>query len=111
MGKTPVTVVITCSIQPDKIEMARHALEANIKIVMELEPACHGIYVYDDPKAPQRLLIIEDWESEDAFTGAHMQTPHMQAFLKMSEEFLDGVAHFSFWRQSTRRSQVGRQRV
>jgi quinol monooxygenase YgiN len=99
MTTTPVTVVITCAIQPGKIEMARQALEANIRIVMELEPACHGIYVHDDPKDPQRLLIIEYWESEDAFTGAHMQTPHMQTFLKTAEEFLDGVADFSFWRE------------
>jgi quinol monooxygenase YgiN len=99
MRKTPVTVVITCTIQRDKIEIARHALEANIKIVMEREPACHGIHVHDDPKNPQRLLIIEHWESEDAFTGPHMQTPQMQAFFKTSKEFLDGVADFSFWRE------------
>jgi quinol monooxygenase YgiN len=99
MTTTPVTVVITCTIQSDKIEIARHALEANIRIVMEREPACHGIYVHDDPKNPQRLLIIEYWESEDAFTGAHMQTPHMQTFLKTAEGFLDGVADFSFWRE------------
>ncbi len=99
MTNTPVTVVITCTIQSDKIEMARHALEANIKLVTELEPACRGIYVHDDPKDPQRLLIIEYWESEEAFTGPHMQTPHMQTFLKTAEGFLDGAADFSFWRQ------------
>ena len=99
MRKTHITVVITCTIQRDKIEMAIHALEENIKIVMEREPACHGIQVHDDPKNPQRLLIIEHWESEDVFTGAHMRTPHMQAFFETSKEFLDGVADFSFWRE------------
>ena len=95
----PITVVITCMIKPDKIEMARRELEANIKTVMANEPACHGIRVHDDPKNPQRLLIIEYWNSEEVFTGPHMQTPHMQTFLKTAEEFLDGVAEFGFWRE------------
>ncbi len=99
MTTTPVTVVITCTIQPGKIQIARHALEANIKLVMEHEQACHGIHVHDDPKNPQRLLIIEYWESEEVFTGPHMQTPHMQSFLKTAEQFLDGKAEFSFWRE------------
>jgi quinol monooxygenase YgiN len=95
----PVTVVITCAIRPDKLETARRELEAIIKIVMANEPACHGIRVYEDPKNPQHLLIIEDWDSEEIFTGPHMQTPHMQSFLKKAEGFLDGVAEFGFWRE------------
>jgi len=95
----PVTVVITCAIKLDKMAMARQALEANIKTVMANEDACHGIRVHDDPKNPQRLLIIEYWDSEEAFTGPHMQTPHMQSFLKTAEEFVDGTAEFGFWRE------------
>jgi quinol monooxygenase YgiN len=54
----PVTVVITGTIKPDKMEMAKRELDANIKLVMANEPACHGIRVYDDPKNPRQLLII-----------------------------------------------------
>lgn len=95
----PVTVVITCAIKPDQLATARRELEAVIKTVMENEPACHGIRVHDDPKNPQRLLIIEDWDSEEIFNGPHMQTPHMQSFLKKAEGFLDGAAEFGFWRE------------
>jgi quinol monooxygenase YgiN len=95
----PVTVVITCAILPGKLETARRELEAVIKTVMGSESPCRGIRVHDDPKNPQRLLIIEDWDSEEIFTGPHMQTPHMQAFLKKAEGFLDGVAEFGFWRE------------
>ena len=95
----PVTVVITCAIKPDKLATAKRELEAIVKIVMANEPACHGIRVHDDPKNPQRLLIVEDWDSEEIFTGPHMQMPHMQSFLKKAEEFLDGAAEFSFWRE------------
>lgn len=99
MTSEPVTVVIACSIKPQMLETAKRELEAVIRIVMAKEPACRGIRVHEDPKNPQRLLIIEHWESEEIFNGAHMQMPHMQAFLKKAEEFLDGVAQFSFWRQ------------
>ncbi len=96
---TSVTVVITCALQPDKVEMARRELQAVIKTVMANEPACRGIRVHDDPKDPQRLLIIEYWDSEEAFTGPHMQTPHMRTFLKTAKKFLDGEAEFGFWRE------------
>jgi quinol monooxygenase YgiN len=94
-----VTVVITAAIKPDQLAAARQELEAVIKIVMASEPACHGIRVHEDPKNPQRLLIIEQWDSEEIFNGPHMQTPHMQAFLKKAEGFLDGAAEFAFWRE------------
>jgi quinol monooxygenase YgiN len=95
----PVTVVITCAIKPDKLETAKRELEAIITIVMTEEPACRGIRVHEDSKNPQRLMIIESWDSEEIFTGPHMQTPHMQSFLRKAEEFLDGVAEFGFWRE------------
>ena len=94
-----VTVVITCSIKQGMMETALRELEAVIKIVMAKETACHGIYVHVESKKAQRLLIIEHWESEEVFNGPHMQTDHMQTFLKASGEFLDGVAEFSFWKE------------
>jgi quinol monooxygenase YgiN len=81
------------------MEMAKRELKAIIKTVMANEAACHGIRVHDDPKNPHRLLIIEYWDSEEIFTGPHMQSPHMQTFLKTAETFLDGVAEFGFWRE------------
>ncbi len=99
MASKPVTVVITCAIRPEMLDTARRELEAVIKTVLANEPACHGIRVHEDPRNPQRLMIIEHWESEEIFTGPHMQTPHMQSFLKKAEGFLDGVAEFGFWQE------------
>lgn len=95
----PVTVVITCTIRRDQLATARRELEAVIQTVMANEPACHGIRVHEDPRKPERLLILEHWDSEEIFTGPHMQTPHMQSFLQKAAGFLDGVADFSFWRE------------
>jgi quinol monooxygenase YgiN len=50
------------------------------------------------------MLIIEHWDSEEIFVGPHMQTPHMQTFLKAAEEFLDGEANFGFWHEIIVRS-------
>ena len=44
-------------------------------------------------------MLIEHWDSKEIFTGAHMQTPHMQAFLHRAAEFLAGSPEFSFWRE------------
>ncbi len=99
MQTEAVTVVITCAIRPDQLATAKRELAAIIETVMANEPACHDIRVHEDPRNPQRLLIIENWDSEEIFTGPHMQTPHMQSFLKKAEGFLDGVAEFGFWRE------------
>ena len=94
-----VTVVITCAIKPDKLEMARRELSAVIELVLANEPACSGIRVHEDTKNPQRILIIEHWESEEVFTGPHMQMPYMKAFLETAQEFVQGTAEFGFWRE------------
>ena len=95
----PVTVVIASVIKPGKMEIAKRELNTVIKTVIEQESACQGIQVYDDPGNPQRLLIIEKWSSAEIFLGTHMQTPHMMAFMKMAESFLDGKAEFTFWNE------------
>jgi len=98
-GLKQVTVVISCAIMPGKIEVAIQALKAVIKTVMLQEKACRGIRVHQDPDNPQRLLIIENWESKKVFLGPHMQTAHMIAFMKLAESFLDGKAEFNFWNE------------
>lgn len=95
----PVTVVITCAIRPEKLIMAKRALNNVIKTVISIEKACKGIQVHQDPDHPQRLLIIERWDSKEIFLGAHMQTHHMIAFLKLAKSFLDGEAVFNFWNE------------
>ena len=100
MDTQPVTVVITCAIKPEALETARRELAAVIAIVLATEPACRGIRVHEDPRNPRRLMIIEHWDSEEIFTGPHMQMPHMRAFLEKAEGFLDGAAEFGFWRET-----------
>jgi quinol monooxygenase YgiN len=101
INSKPVTVAITCTIKPDKIEVAKRELSAIIKTVMATERECKGIRVHEDPDDLRRLLIIEYWDSKQHFLGPHMQTPHMVEFLKTAESFLDGKAEFSFWNENS----------
>jgi quinol monooxygenase YgiN len=94
-----VTVVIACPIQPDKIDLARREFTDIIKTVVTQEAACHGIHLHSNSADPKRLLLIEYWDSQEAFTGPHMQTPHMQSFLKRAEGFLAGPPEFGFWKE------------
>ncbi|HEU6455792.1 MAG TPA: putative quinol monooxygenase [Roseateles sp.] len=96
----PVTVVISCAILPDKLDMARRELQAVIGQVMAKEPACRGIRVHEAADAPHRWLIVEQWASREAFTGPHLQQPHMQAFMQAAPAFLDGQADFGFWHET-----------
>lgn len=93
-----VAAVIICPIQSGKVELARREFSEIIRTVVRDEDACHGIWLHEDPEDPHRLMLIEHWDSKEIFTGAHMQTPHMQAFLQRAAEFLAGAPEFSFWR-------------
>jgi quinol monooxygenase YgiN len=97
--KDVTTVVITCQIQPGKADVARQEFSAIITTVVANEAACHGIDLHLDPEDPLRLLLIEYWDSKEAFTGPHMQTPHMQAFLQRAQAFLAATPDFGFWHQ------------
>jgi quinol monooxygenase YgiN len=92
------TIVITCRIQPGRSELAREEFSGIIQTVVSNESACHGIDLHLDPEDPHRLLLVEYWDSKEAFTGPHMQTPHMQAFFQRAQAFLAGEPEFGFWR-------------
>ena len=55
--------------------------------------------VHDDPRNPQRLLIIEHWDSEETLPALTSETPYMKTFLETAQEFLQGTAEFGFWRE------------
>jgi quinol monooxygenase YgiN len=94
-----VTVLIACRIVPDKIDIARREFTSIIANVVANEAACHGIRLQQDVDEPRRLLLIEEWDSKEAFTGPHMQTPHMQGFLERAQKFLAGPPEFRFGRE------------
>src|SRR5688572_5704229 len=94
-----ITVLIACPIKPDKIDDARREFTSIIATVAANEAACHGIRLHEDVDDPHRLLLIEEWDSKEAFTGPHMQTAHMQAFLQRAQSFVSAAPEFRFGRE------------
>ncbi len=93
----PVTVVIVYETQPGKGEAGLVALSALVKTVVAEEPACLGITVSRDVSDPTRILLTEEWADQASYVGPHMQTPHIQAFIRRAPEIFAGPPDISFW--------------
>jgi len=97
MSTTPVTVVITYRAQPGKGAAARAALAPLVKTVLANEPDCLGITTLQDAADDTRFLLYERWTSQAAYTGPHMQTPHIKAFIQGAAAIFAGPPDISFW--------------
>ncbi|MER7757183.1 putative quinol monooxygenase [Kitasatospora sp. NPDC097643] len=53
------------------------------------EPGCLSYRNYLDPEDPRVLVVVEEWESREAFE-AHLASPHLAASLGRTAELLDG---------------------
>lgn len=97
-GAEEVTVVIAYQAQPGKAETARRELAELVTTVVAQEPDCREIRLLQDPADPHRLLLVERWTSQEAFTGPHMETPHLQGFMNRAPGFIAGPPEIRFWR-------------
>lgn len=98
MPKSDVTVIIRYEAKPGKTETARRELTELVNTVVKEELACRGIWLHQDTATPEKLLLVEHWTSKEAYTGPHMQTPHLTAFVGRAFEFLAGPPEITFWR-------------
>ena len=98
MSEGDVTVMIRYLAQAGQAARAKDELEALVKVVLAEEPACRGIWIHENTSAPEQLLLIERWTDEASYTGPHMQTPHIRAFMTRARDFSAGPPEISFWR-------------
>jgi quinol monooxygenase YgiN len=99
MPPAPVTVLIAYRALPGKSAQAREALAALAGTVLAEEPDCLGISLLQNPADDTRFLLHEQWTSQAAYTGPHMQTPHLVAFIQRAAETFAGRPEISFWRE------------
>lgn len=99
MPATAVTVVIIYRAQPGKGATARAALAPLIQTVLAREPDCLSITMLQDAADETRFLLYERWTSQAAYTGPHMQTPHIQAFIQGAAAIFAGPPDISFWHE------------
>lgn len=97
MAEKPVIVVISYRAQPGKGDRARLELTALVKEVVAREPDCLGIRLHQGSEDETRILLYEQWTSREAYTGPHMQTPHLSAFRTRAREFFAGPPTIEFW--------------
>ncbi len=97
MAQDPVVVVIHYQAQPAQSARTSTELRALIREVVALEPDCLGIRLHIDAGDPSRLMLYERSTSQEAYTGPHMQTPHLDAFIAKAAEFLAGPPVIEFW--------------
>jgi len=95
----PVTVVINYRAQPGKAAAASKALADLIALVLAREPDCLGITTLRDTGDEGHFLLYEQWTSQAAYAGPHLQTPHIQAFIGRAAEIFTGRPDISFWRE------------
>ncbi len=102
MKPTFVTVVIEYRALPGQAERALTELDRLVAIVVKEEADCFGIQVLQDATDPARLLLVEQWSSEEAYLGPHFETPHLQAFIVQAREIFAGPPAIGYWHlQST----------
>ena len=93
----PVIVVISYVAQPGQGARALEELQVLIREVVAHEPECGGIRIHHDPADDTRILLYEEWNSREAYTGPHMQTPHIRAFIDRARDFVAGPPAIEFW--------------
>lgn len=98
MSRNDVTVVIRYEAKPGMAGTAVRELTALINTVVKEESACRGIWMHQDTGTPEKLLLVEHWTSQEAYTGPHMQAPHLTAFVGRAFEFMAEPPEITFWR-------------
>ncbi len=61
--------------------------ELGMPQVVQQEDGCLRYDYFLSPDQPDQVLLIEEWASEK-HQQAHMETPHMKAFLRLKPDFV-----------------------
>lgn len=96
MPRDGVIVLIEYRALPGQETIAQRELTALVAIVVENEPDCSGIEILRDIDDGIRLILYERWSSREAYTGPHMRTPHILAFITNAPAFMAGPPSITF---------------
>ena len=92
-----ITVLVRYKTQPNKNIDAVNALKTLMEKV-EKEDHFVRISIYIDPADNSNILLHEEWENEEYYRNEHMNTEHLQLFMKNSQDFLAGPPEITYWR-------------
>jgi quinol monooxygenase YgiN len=97
MATDDALVLIRYRALPGHEEEAARELAALIATVLAEEPDCHGITLLREQDDAASLFLVEWWASREAYSGPHLQTPHLNAFRARAASFFSGPPEITFW--------------
>ena len=92
-----VTVLIAYRALPGKEEAAKAGIAGLVATVLRAEPECRGITILHDAADPGHILLVERWPTRESYLGPHMQTPHIQAWIREAPAVIAGPPEITFW--------------
>lgn len=93
-----VIVIINFQTVKGQEAVAHRELTALVEQVVAREPDCLGIQFHVDVGDGSRILLHEHWTSTEAYTGPHLQTPYIKAFMERAAAFMAGPPSITFWK-------------
>jgi quinol monooxygenase YgiN len=96
MRENGVIVLIEYHAVPGKETVAQRELAELVGTVVENEPDCAGIEILRDTDDATRFVLYERWSSREAYTGPHMRTPHLLAFIARAPAFMASPPTITF---------------
>ena len=96
MNNKKISVVISFQAKPGMEEELKQEMMQLIPPVIA-EPHCINVNLHQSPDDSTEFMLYETWADKDYYTGEHMQTPHLQSYIKRSEDLLAAPFQISFW--------------
>ena len=98
-NSTPIMIIVhgTFPVKPDVREEALQLMK-RMSVASKAEAGCISYEFYVGLSDPNTLMLFQEWESVEALQD-HFETEHMEEFLKVLPDVLDGEV-------STRRYEV-----
>ncbi|MFV0385024.1 putative quinol monooxygenase [Paracoccus sp. (in: a-proteobacteria)] len=76
---TKFAIIADFHLKPGSLAAFRPLIDANARSSVADEPGCQRFDVMELPDQPDRVLLYEIYDSEEAF-GQHLQSPHFHRF-------------------------------
>ncbi len=84
-----LVIVVDFLLKPGAIDRFRQLIMDNARATMRTEPGCRRFDVVTVEGDPDRIMLYEIYENDDAF-AAHLRTSHYEAFDKASQALVAG---------------------
>lgn len=85
-----LTIVASIRARAGRVELVRDELVRLIGVTRG-EAGCVQYDLHQDNEDPSRFLMFENWESREQWR-AHMEAPHLRAFLSATEGAIDELS-------------------